>query len=87
LAPLLREVNEQSEELNTYLQARYRKRIELLVRLGSFLAAVVPTILGLQRFLGDADWVSHLRWALLGVLVVGSLVFGYFVLLRPRDET
>ena len=39
---LLREVNEQSEELNNYLQARYRERMEWLVRIGSFLAAAIP---------------------------------------------
>jgi hypothetical protein len=83
---LLKEVNEQSEELNNFLQARYRERIEWLVRLGSFLAAVIPTVLGLERFLGQSPWVSQLRWTLLGVLFVGAAIFGYFVLLRPSDE-
>jgi len=83
---LLREVNEQSEELNTYLQNRYRERIEGLVRLGSFLAAVVPTVLGLERFLGAQEWVSSLRWTLLAVLAVGSLGFGWYVLFKQRDE-
>ncbi len=83
---LLREVNEQSEELNSYLQNRYRERIEGLVRLGSFLAAVVPTVLGLERFLGAEEWVSNLRWSLLAVLAVGSLGFGWYVLFKQRDE-
>jgi hypothetical protein len=83
---LLREVNEQSEELNNYLQARYRERIEWLVRIGSFLAATIPTIFGLERFLGNQEWVANLRWVLLALLILGTAVFGWFVLLRPRDE-
>jgi hypothetical protein len=83
---LLKEVNEQSDELNTYLQARYRERIEMLVRLGSFLAAAFPVIFGLERFLGQSEWVPHLRWGLLALLVVGAAVFGYVVLFRQGDE-
>lgn len=83
---LLHEVNEQSEELNNYLQNRYRERIEWLVKLGSFLAAVVPTILGLERILGQQEWVSNLRWVLLVVLVVGAAIFGWYVLYKQRDE-
>ncbi len=83
---LLREVNEQSEELNNYLQARYRERIEWLVKLGGFLAAVVPVILGLERFLGQQSWVSSLRWVLLGVVAAGAAVFGWYVLFKQRDE-
>src|SRR5436309_1252142 len=48
-----RQRNEQSEELNSYLQNRCRERIEGLVRLGGFLAAVVPTVLGLGALLGS----------------------------------
>ncbi len=83
---LLREVNEQSEELDAYLQNRYRERIEGLVRLGSFLAAALPIVLGLERFLGSQEWVSNLRWTLLAVLAVGSLGFGWYVLFKQRDE-
>jgi len=84
---LLTEVNEQSEELNNYLQSRYRERIEWLVRLGTFLAVALPAVFGLDRFLGsNADWVQQLRWLLLGVLILGSLIFGWFVWFRQPDE-
>jgi hypothetical protein len=83
---LLREVNEQSEELNNYLQNRYRERIEWLVRLGSFLAAVVPIIFGLERFFGQQAWVSNLRWVLLSILIAGAAIFGWYVLYKQRDE-
>jgi hypothetical protein len=82
---LLREVNEQSEELNTYLQARYRERIEWLVRIGSFLTATVPIILGLERFLGQKEWIANLRWVLLGAVVVGATIFAYMVVFRQRE--
>jgi hypothetical protein len=83
---LLREVNEQSEELNTYLQMRYRERMEWLVRLGSFLAASLPFILSLERFLGHAPWVETLRWVLLTVVVVGAGAFAWWVFFRQPDE-
>jgi hypothetical protein len=83
---LLREVNEQSEELNTYLQARYRERMEWLVRIGGFLAAALPVIFGLDRFLGHQEWVGNLRWVLLGTLVVGAAVFAYLVVFRQRED-
>jgi hypothetical protein len=83
---LLREVNEQSEELNTYLQTRYRERMEWLVRIGGFLAAAIPIIFGLERFLGQHDWLPNLRWVLLGTLIVGAAVFAYLVVFRQRNE-
>jgi len=83
---LLREVNEQSDELNTYLQSRYRERMEMLVRLGGFLAATLPIILGLGRFFEEGHWILNLRWPLLGLLVLGSAIFGWFVLFWKRDE-
>lgn len=83
---LLTEVNEQSEELSNYLQSRYRERIEWLVRLGAFLAAALPVVFGLERFLGNAGWVQNLRWILLGVLILGSLIFGWYVWFRQTDE-
>jgi hypothetical protein len=83
---LLKEVNEQSDELNTYLQNRYRERIEWLVRLGGFLAAAVPVIFGLERFLGSQEWVGRVRWVLLAVLLIGTAAFGWYVLFKDRDE-
>jgi hypothetical protein len=83
---LLTEVNEQSEELNNYLQSRYRERIEWLVRLGAFLAAAIPAVFGLENFLGKEDWVQQLRWVLLGVLILGGLIFAWYVWFRQPDE-
>jgi hypothetical protein len=83
---LLREVNEQSEELNTYLQARYRERIEWLVRIGGFLAAAIPIIFGLDRFIGQHEWLPNLRWALLTLMIAGAAVVAYFFVFRQRDE-
>ena len=83
---LFKEVNEQSEELNTYLQARYRERIEWLVRLGSLLAASMPPILGMHTFLGREPWVDQLRWILLALVFSGVIVFGWFILFKQRDE-
>jgi hypothetical protein len=83
---LLREVNEQSEELNAYLQARYRERMEWLVRIGGFVAAALPIIFGLDRFLGQQEWVPGLRWALLGTLIVGATVVAYLFVYRQNEE-
>lgn len=83
---LLREVNEQSEELNAYLQARYRERMEWLVRIGGFVVAAVPVIFGLDKFLGEKEWLSDLRWVLLGVLVAGAAVLAYLLVVRQGDE-
>jgi hypothetical protein len=60
--------------------------VEWLVRIGSFLAAAVPIIFGLDRFLGQQEWVAGLRWLLLTVLVVGAALFAYLVVFRPRDD-
>jgi hypothetical protein len=83
---LLREVHEQSSELDTYLQARYRERIEWLVRIGSFLAAALPVVLGLERFLGQEKWIANLRWVLLAALAAGAAAFAYVVVFRMRDD-
>jgi len=83
---LLREVNEQSEELNNYLQNRYRERMEWLVRLGGFLAAGLPIVLGLERFLGSEDWVKNLRWTSLALMILGSALVGLYVVFWRRDE-
>ncbi len=83
---LLREVNEQSEELNTYLQARYRERMEWLVRIGGFVAAAIPIIFGLDRVLGQEEWLRNLRWVLLGIVILGAAGAAYFFVVRQRDE-
>jgi hypothetical protein len=83
---LLKEVNEQSEELNTYLQARYRERMEWLVRIGGFVAAAIPIIFGLDRFLGHQEWLPNVRWALLGIVLIAAGVFAYFVVFRQGTE-
>jgi hypothetical protein len=83
---LLKEVNEQSEELNAYLQARHRERMEWLVRIGSFLAAAVPIIFGLDQVLGQQGWVSSLRWWLFAALAVGAALFAYLVVFRQPED-
>ena len=83
---LLAEVNEQSEELDSYLQSRHRERVEWLIRLAGFLATAVPAIFGLNALLGDAPWVGPLRWGLLLALIVGSSAFVWFMLIRPSDD-
>jgi hypothetical protein len=82
---LLREVNEQSEELDNYLQARYRERLEWLVRIGGFVVAAVPVIFGLEQILGDKEWVVNLRWILLGSLVAVAGVCAYLFVIRHDD--
>ncbi len=83
---LLKEVNEQSEELNTYLQARYRERMEWLVRIGGFVAAAIPIIFGLDRFMGQQEWLPSLRWALLGSLIFGAAIAAYLFVVRQKEE-
>lgn len=83
---LLEEVNEQSEELDNYLKSKTRDRVEWLVRLGGFMAAAVPAILGLNILLGDAPWIDTLRWILLISLVTGTGLFALFGLKRQRSE-
>jgi hypothetical protein len=82
---LLREVNEQSEELDNYLQARYRERMEWLVRIGGFMVAAVPVIFGLEKILGDKEWVVNLRWALLATMLAIAGVFAYLFVIRQDD--
>jgi hypothetical protein len=79
-------VNEQAEQLDRYLEGRYRERMERLVRLGSFVAAAVPFVLGLDAFFGKAEWARALRWVLLAVLVLGSAVAAWVVFFRRGDD-
>lgn len=82
---LLEEVNEQSSELDTYLQNRMREKVEWLIRLGGFLAAAVPAVLGLDVLL-KYDWVENLKWVLLVLLIVGTGIFAWYVLYRQQRE-
>jgi hypothetical protein len=85
---LLDEVNEQSGELDTYLQGRMRERMERLVRLGGFLVTAVPAVLGLEVILPPKEWgawVTPLRWSLFGLLLAGSGLFAWLTL-RQGDE-
>ena len=79
---LLKEVNDQSHELEQYLQAKSRERMEWLLRIGGFVATAVPAVLGLEALLGDADWVKHLKYALLGLVVLAAGAGTLVVLLR-----
>jgi hypothetical protein len=83
---LFQEVNQQSEELNDYLQNRTRERVERLVRLGGFLAAAVPAVLGLETLVGPHAWVAPVQWGLLVALILGAGLFAWLFVYRPRDE-
>ncbi len=84
---LLREVNEQAEELDNYLQARTRERVDWLVRLGGFLATVIPAIFGLDALLGIKEgWFQTLKWTLLIAIVAGTGLFAWLFLFRKREE-
>ena len=83
---LFKEVNEQSEELNSSLEGRSRERVERLLRVGGFLAAAVPLVLGLDALVGQAEWARTLRWVLLSVLVFGSALAAWLVFFRRGDE-
>ena len=81
---LLAEVNEQSGELEDYLQTRSRERFETLARVGGFLVAAVPAVFGLDAAFGDAPWVVTAKWTTLTLLLVGSGLFALWTLLK-RD--
>ncbi len=84
---LLQEVNDQSGELDNYLQNRMRERIERLFRLGGFLAASIPLVLGLDVVLPPEDypWVETLRYVVLLTLLLGSGLFAFFLFFRQRE--
>jgi hypothetical protein len=83
---LVREVNQQSEELDAYLQGRYRERMDWLVRLGGLLGTALPALWGLEMVLGKEAWVQTLRWVLIGVLLLGAAALAWFVLFHRTDE-
>ena len=68
---LFKEVNEQSAELDAYMQTRYRERMERVVRLGGFLAVAIPFVWGLDNFFEKAEWWRVLRWVVLALLLLG----------------
>lgn len=85
---LLSEVNDQSGELDSYLQNRMRERMEWLLRLGGFLTVAVPAVLGLNvLFPPDmwGEWVNTLRWTLLIVLIIGTGLFACFLFFRGDE--
>lgn len=82
---LFREVSEQSAELDAYLQGRHRERTERLVKVGGFLAAAVPAVMGLDAFFDRAEWARSLRWVLLALLLLGSAVAAWYVSFRQDD--
>ena len=47
---------------------------------------MVPVIFGLDRFLGQQEWIANLRWVLLGSLVLGAAVVAYVFVFRQRDD-
>lgn len=82
---ILKEVNEQSAELESYLQNRHRERVERLMRLGGFIATAVPAIFGLEVLLGRYEWFATLRIGLLALLflIAGTLAV-YFMVRREE---
>ncbi len=85
---LLEEVNDQAEELDTFLKNQTRERIEWLVRLGGFLATAVPAVWGLEILLPPAqwgEWITTARWVLLATLIAGTGLFASVVLFRNQD--
>jgi hypothetical protein len=83
---LFKEVNEQSAELDAYVQTRYRERMERLVRIGAFVAAAIPFVWGLDNFFEKAEWARVLRWVALGLLLLGSAAVAWYVMFWRRDE-
>ncbi len=83
---LLQEVNEQSQELDTYLQSLARERLDWVVRLGGFLATAVPAILGLPVLFGKAPWVITTRWILLLLLLLGTSIFAWRIFRNDGEE-
>src|SRR5262249_44988301 len=83
---LLDEVNEQSEELESYLQSRYRERMEWLLRMGGFLATAVPAIFGLEAILGSASWVKTVRWSLLVALAFGTAAVAWYLFYHQDED-
>lgn len=82
---LLTEVNEQAQELETYLQSISRERIDWIVRLGGFLATSVPAIIGLPVLFGQAPWVRNTQWVLLVILLLSTGVFASRIFKHDQD--
>jgi hypothetical protein len=84
---LFKEVNEQSAELDVYMQSRYRERMERVVRIGGFLAVAVPFVWGLDNFFGQAEWARTLRWVALALLLASSAAAAWYLTFwRGNDE-
>lgn len=83
---LLQEVNEQSQELDMYLQSLSRERLDWVVRLGGFLATAVPAVLGLPVLFGKASWVLTTQWVLLALLILGTGIFALRIFNQDNDD-
>jgi hypothetical protein len=83
---LFREVNEQSAELDAYMQTRYRERMERLVRIGGFLVAAIPFVWGLDNLFEKAEWAKVLRWVALVVLLLGAGAAAWYLMFWRSDE-
>ncbi|VTS07107.1 hypothetical protein [Tuwongella immobilis] len=84
---LLKEVTDQAQELDQYLQAQNRERMEWVVRISGALATVVPAILGLNAILGDEEWVARLKWGLLAlVVVIAGIATSVVLFAKPRFD-
>lgn len=84
---LMTEVDHQSKELESYFQSVSRERMEWVARIGGFLAAVVPGILGMNVVLGDEPWVTNLKVILISTVSVACGIFALYILVRkPSAE-
>ena len=82
---LMLEVNDQSEQLESYLKNRLHEQFEKLIRLGGFLATAVPAVLGMDLII-KASWVEDVKWVALVVLLIGTGAYASLILYRSRDE-
>ena len=82
---LMEEVNEQSKELEAYLQSKTREKVEWGLRLGGFMATAIPAILGMEVVFGKQPWLPTARWIMLLSLVFGTGIFAWFILFKKED--
>lgn len=83
---LLREVNEQSEQLDGFLEIRSRDKNERLLRLAGVVTTVTPAIFGLEVVFGEEPWLAGVKWALLIALFIGVGLSALIILNRERRE-
>ncbi len=83
---LLSEVNEQSEQLDGFLEIRSRDKNERLLRLAGIVTTITPAIFGLEVVFGEEPWLAGVKWALLIALFFGVGLSALMILNRERRE-